>query len=177
MAEDFEIIKGCKANDSNCQRQLLESYSGYLAAIIKRYYPYSDNFQDVLQETWIQIFKNIGKYKEEGKLKAWLTQIAISQCFRELRKSKRIQYVDKLPDKQYCKEVAVSALNYKDLMMMVNQLKNPGRNVFVMHIIDGLSHKEIAEILQIKESTSRVHLTNARKKLKEILKMTSAISL
>lgn len=172
---DTDIIKGCKNNDPKYQKLLLEKYAGYLLAVIRRYCTRADVAQDILQESWIQIFKSFKQYEERGLLKGWIAKIAILQCYREIRKSNKIHFVESTPDVPIDIPNAIDNLNYEDLMKIVNKLKSPQRDVFAMKIIDGLNHKEIGAILNIKESTSRAHLTNARKKLQEMIKLTTAM--
>lgn len=154
---------------------LLEKYAGYLLVVIHRYCPSRHIAQDILQESWIQIFKSIHKYEERGFFKAWMAKIAITQCYKEIRKTTNIEFVASPPDVMADMPSAVDELNYKDLMKIINRLSSPQRDVFAMKIIDGLNHKEIGEILSIKESTSRAHLTNARKKLQRMINLTSVI--
>lgn len=173
---DKEIIIGCRANKPEFQKLLLQKYSGYMMAVIKRYCPNNEVAKDVLQESWIQFFLNIKEYEECGKLKSWLSRIAISQCFRVIRKTK-IRTVQMMPSEvPNCESLAISNLNYNDLMNIVNQLREVHRNVFVLYVVDGLSHKEISQLLQINESTSRVHLSNARSNLKKLLSISSNIT-
>ena len=167
--EDFDIIRGCKKNVRSSQQELLEKYSGYLMAVIRRYCKDNVVAQDIIQETWIQIFKNIKSYEEKGLLRAWMAKIAISKCYKQFRKSTRIDDLDQLPDAVDNTPNVIDHLQYEDLMKIVNTIGKPRRDVFVMKIIDGLSHKEISSILEIKESTSRAHLSNARKELRILL--------
>ncbi len=148
-------------------------YAGYLLSVIRRYCTHTGRAQDVLQETWISIFRNIQNYEEQGLFKAWISKIAITQCYKELRKNKQISYVDQTPDQLLVLPNVDSDLDYEDLMKIVNKLKSPHRNIFLMNVIDGLSHKEIGKLMNIAESTSRAHLTNARKKLRDMISVSS----
>ena len=173
--QDIDIIRGCKKNDRSSQQQLLEKYAGYLMAVIRRYC--NDNIvaQDILQEAWIQIFRSIDQYEEKGLLKGWMAKIAISMCYKQFRKKLKENYPEKLPDAIDCSPDALDKLQFEDLLKIVNTIDRPRRDVFVMNVIDGLNHKEISEILNIQESTSRAHLSNARKELRKLLTATTLL--
>ncbi len=173
--EDIDIIIGCRKNDRKSQLRLLEKYAGYLLAVIKRYCSRSNAAHDVLQETWIQIFNSLDQYEERGLLKGWMARIAISKCYKEYRKDSRLDYFKDLPDSVDYSPDAIDQLQYDDLMKLVNTISRPKRDVFVMNIIDGLNHEEIGAILKIKESTSRAHLSNARKELRALLSTSAFI--
>jgi len=170
---DIDIIQGCRDKNPEAQKALLEKHAGYLMAVIRRYCSDTGVAQDILQETWIQIFRNVDRYEENGKLKSWMARIAITQSYKQHRKKSLVDYKEECPDQQNLWPDALDNLNYRDLMQVVNRLKSPQRDVFVMYVIDGLKHKEIAKVMEISPSTSRVHLTNARKQLQKMIRITS----
>jgi RNA polymerase sigma-70 factor (ECF subfamily) len=175
---DQEIISGCKKHKAKYQKQLLEKYSGILMSTAMRYLKDESKALDALQETWIKVFNNIDKYEEEGKLQWWLKKVLINNILKT--KTKIIQLTDydsENNDKAWILPSVESKLNMEDLMKIVNTVPSPAKEVFIMNIIDGMNHKEIAEILSIKESTSRVHLTNARKYLRQLFTNSKEISI
>lgn len=149
---------------------LLEKYSGSLMATAMRYMKDEAKAKDVLQESWIKIFKALAKYKDSDKLLSWLKTIVINTSLSALRSQKAtIISIDQHDsNKLKCDASIESAINMKDLMKVIAEIPSPGREVFMMNILDGLSHKEIAGQMNISESTSRVHLTNARKYLRKV---------
>ncbi len=175
---DKTIIEGCKKHQAKYQKMLLEKYSPVLMATAMRYLKDSASAQDALQETWIKVFKNINRYQEEGKLGGWLKRILINTVLRA--KIKPTKDVELNATADYITTVRPdieSTLNVNDLMKVIETIPVPAKHVFMMNIIDGMSHREIAEVLNIKESTSRVHLTNARKYLKNILSQSKEMSI
>ena len=169
--ENIKLIKGCKDADPKVQRQLLEKYSGLLFSVALRYSIDRSEAKDILQESWINIFKGIIKYNHEGKLEGWMSRIVINVA---LRKKQNFHARTAIYNDTFYKELseapeALSQLHYDDLLRVVNQLPDGCREVFKMASIDGLKHKEIGLILGIEESTSRAHLTRAKKKLRDIL--------
>lgn len=171
---DEELIHGCKEASPNAQRGLLEKYTGLLYSVALRYAVDRSDAQDILQESWIKIFNGILKYKEEGRLTGWMTRIVINTALRKKQgfHSRTAVYVEVFNEDPMISPLALDKLHYDDLLKIVNMLPEMGREVFKMSAIDGLKHKEIAEILQIEESTSRAHLTRSRKKLQELVNNT-----
>ena len=169
--EIIQIIKGCQKGNAQAQRELLEHFSPMLYNVALRYAVDRSQAKDILQDAWINIFNGIQKYKHEGKLEGWMSRIVIHVALRKLDSSemKRSVYTDTFynPPKEDAK--ALQELHYDDLLRIVNQLPPLLCEVFKMSAIDGMRHKEIAELMQINESTSRAHLTRARKKLQELI--------
>ena len=125
--------------------------------------------EDVLQETYIRVFKSIHKYEETGTLPGWLTKIAVNCCLKELKRNKRLSFKEEelnfeksieLPD-------VYDKLSTEDLLAMLDTLPGSYRIIFNLNIIEGYSHQEIADILGIQASLSRTKLTRARKMLQE----------
>ena len=169
--ENVKLINGCKEAVPKAQRQLLEKYTGLLFSVALRYSTDRAEAKDILQESWINIFNGILKYNHEGKLEGWMTRIVINVA---LRKKQNFHARSAVYNGTFYENVSeepeiLSLLQYDDLLRIVNQLPVGCREVFKMSSIDGLKHKEIGEILGIEESTSRAHLTRAKKKLRDIL--------
>lgn len=169
--QNDELIKGCKNADPKAQRFLLDRYSALLFSIALRYSVDRAEAKDILQESWINIFRGIGRYNELGKFEGWMKRIVINVALRKRQNfhSKNAVYGDTFYDDISEEPLAISQLQYDDLLRLINQLPDGCREVFKMASIDGLKHKEIGEILDIEESTSRAHLTKAKKKLRVLI--------
>jgi RNA polymerase sigma-70 factor (ECF subfamily) len=169
--EDQFIIKGCIKNDRKYQRMLLEKYSGQLMGTAIRYNCNNQTAKDMLQETWIKVFGNLHKYKEEGKLLPWMKRILINTILRS-RQSNKMECVElsEWSEDAALHELPSDSLEMEDMIKMLDALRPASKEIFMMYVIDGFSHNEIGEILGITASTSRVHLANARKVLAELLK-------
>lgn len=168
------IISGCKNNDRKCQRALVDLYSGMLFTVCRRYFSDDASAQDALQEGLIRILKSINTYSEsKGNLVAWMRRIVVNECLRIIKKrglhfEEVNEYLMVVDDSAN----ALDLLHEEDLIRLINQLPDGYREVFNMNVIDAYTHKEIAKILNIKESTSRSQLTRAKKILqKQILKV------
>ncbi|MDF1697200.1 MAG: sigma-70 family RNA polymerase sigma factor [Saprospiraceae bacterium] len=167
-----ELIKGCKRGESGAQRQLLEYYTPLLFSIALRYAVDRAQAKDILQDAWIKIFNGIIRYTHEGRLEGWMSKIVIHTALRKLdsNEMKRSVYLGTFFDPPKEDAKVLQELQYDDLLRIVNQLPPLLREIFKMHVIDGLKHKEIAELMDIQESTSRAHLTRAKKKLQELIR-------
>lgn len=170
--KESKIIEGCKNGEELAQKRLLELYTPLLFSIALRYAVDRSQAQDILQDSWINIFNAIQKYKHQGKLEGWMSRIVINVALRKISAKEITQavYTDTFYDPPTEEPVAVTELQYDDLLKLVNQLPDVSREVFKMVAIDGLKHKEVGEILGIQESTSRAHLTRAKKRLQEIIR-------
>ena len=169
--DNTKLIKRCKDADPKAQRQLLDRYSGLLFSVALRYAKDRSEAKDILQESWINIFRGICNYRHEGKLEGWLCRVVINVALRKKQSfhERTAVYDGTFYDELSEQPEAIKHLQYDDLLRIVNQLPDGSREVFKMATIDGLKHKEIGAILGIEESTSRAHLTRAKKKLRIIL--------
>jgi RNA polymerase sigma-70 factor (ECF subfamily) len=149
----------------------LEKYSDFLASAARNYLSDKEMIMDALQETWIIIFNNIQGYEERGYFYPWAKKILLREIIRISKKEKAKEvFIGSLKTKdQVFKPSIERKLELQEVMKLVEKLRSPAREVFKLHVIDGLSHKEIGDLMNIKDSTSRVHLTNARKELKELI--------
>ncbi len=167
---DKKIIAGCQKCEPRYQRMLLKKYAPMLMAVAMRYMKKEAAAKDVLQDSWIKIFNAIDRYQDHQKLQSWLKTIVINTALSALR-TRKATIISLEPNQTLGLsggDEIESKLNMKDLMKVISEIPSPGREVFMMNIIDGMSHKEIGAQMGITESTSRVHLTNARKYLRKL---------
>jgi len=150
---------------------LLDKYSDTLMSIGMRYSNNRSIVLDAIQETWIIVFNQMDKYVEKGFFIAWAKKILIRELLRiKNKENSKIVYLNDIQNKNMAqKPAAEKKLELQEVMTLVAKIPSPAKDIFIMNVMDGLKHKEIAEIMNIKESTSRVHVTNARKFLKESL--------
>ena len=167
---ETDIIKYCKSGDAKGFRILTEKYASKLFGVCLRYMQDEDEAKDVLQDSFVKIFKNIDKYKPVGSFESWLVRITITTSLMALRKKKNgFSYLDAVEnDNWYVEPVVEQVLNEEDILNMILKLPYHYRIIFNLYVIDGYSQREIAELLQIKDSTVRTKLTRARKKMQEI---------
>lgn len=167
-----DIIVGCKNGDSKCQTRLVKSYAPVLLSICRRYTRDSETANDALQETFINIFKYIGGYKGTGSFEGWMKRIAANCSMTFQKKHFKVHYeMDELHDTSKHSEIPdiYSKMGKDDILKLLEHLPPALYNVFNLHVVEGFSHKEISEMLDISEGTSRGSLSRARTKLIAIM--------
>lgn len=165
-----ELILGCIEENSKYQKALFDKYSGLLLTICRRYFPDHSLAEDALQEGFIRIFKKLDQFKFEGSFEGWMKRIVVNICLRKLQKeTKRYDWseLDKSEIKPI-KPIAESGIYEEELLNLLERLPRGYRTVFNLYAIDGYSHKEIGEKLNITDSTSRSQLVKARKMLQKL---------
>lgn len=164
-----EIIQGCKAGKEDAYRALVDLYADRLMGTCMRYLRDHQKAEDVLQETYILIFKSIHKYEETGNLEGWLHRIAINTCLKELRKKQRLSFSQEELVFENLSELpsVYDKFSSEVLLTMLDKLPEAYRIIFNLNVIEGYSHKEISEMLNIQSSLSRTKVTRARKMLQD----------
>jgi RNA polymerase sigma-70 factor (ECF subfamily) len=168
--DEREIILGCIAGRPKAQKALFDIYAPKLYVVCLRYLKDQMRAQDVLQDTFVKIFANIGNYKSEGAFEGWLKRIAVNTCLDQLRKDKKLLTdvsLDDVSHKLAHQDYSAEKLMADDLLKLVQALPDGYRTVFNLFAIEGFSHQEIAQQLSISESTSKTQYLRARAYLKE----------
>lgn len=167
-----EIIKGCKSGKRRFQNALVHNYAPMLMAVCSRYCRDKEHAKDALQETFINIFKYIDSIKEINSAEAWMRKVAVTCCIAMYRKKVMPKYLEITPSVELLNieipEVFAN-LEVEELLQIIDQLPEGLRIVFNLHAVEGYSHKEIGDLLNIGVSTSRANLTRARKMIISIL--------
>ncbi len=167
---DISIIEGCRKQQPLFQKALFEKYSKLLFSTCLRYVSDSAQAKDVLQESFIRIFKYFDKFDpEKGELKSWMQRVCINQALSHLRAKKTFLELENLPIEPVTNPIALSQLQMDDLLAEIRKLPLPYRTVFNLYHVEGYSHAEIAKLLKIKASSSRSILTRAKEKIRKIL--------
>ena len=170
--KDADIIKGCQLKDPVYERLLVEKYAAVLLTVSRRYARSKMEAEDVLQDAFIKIFENMNKYKiGRGSLEGWMRTIVIRTALRDYRDkypmTKNIEFISH--EQQMIGADIIEKLNEEDLLKIIGELPEGYRQIFNLYVIDGYSHKEIGNMLNITESTSRSQLTRAKGILKKKL--------
>ncbi len=169
--QEKDLIQACVRKERWAQKSLYEDYYGTLMGVCLRYSNNREDALDILHDGFIKIFKHIEKYQPGTSIVAWMRRIMVNTAIDFYRKAvrRRTEDLDKVYDKQISDADAISALSEKEVLEAVRSLTPSYRTVFNMYVIEGYSHREIAEKLEITESTSRSNLVKARMKLKHII--------
>jgi len=165
--DERQLIKGCLENRKEDQKELFRRFSGKMLSVCRRYARHEMEAEDMLQDAFVKMFKNLDAYKGNGSFEGWLRRItintAIKHCQRKSFSNELLGY-EKLPDNRYYGNTG-SPLDEDFLLQLVSDLPDGYRLVFNLYAIEGFSHAEIAEMLDITASTSRSQLVKARRLL------------
>jgi len=168
---DQHIIQGCKKGNSQSQKMLYQKYKAMLFGICLRYAKDRMEAEDFLQEGFMRIFKDLYQYQPTSGLGAWLRKVMVNCCLRQIQKKKlKFQEVDwnQLIDKNEPEENTIDLSKEKILIKMIQQLPDGYRMVFNMYVIEGFTHQEIADYLDISVNTSKSQLSRAKTNLKKL---------
>lgn len=171
--KEQQIVEAFRRGDTSAMDDLFTLFSGYLMGVGTRYIADDDELKDVLQEAFIKIFTQFHsfQYRGKGSLKAWMMRIMVNECLMALRQKRRIDVVDNeevpdLPDE----EPDTEGLDSNVLMEMIRRLPEGYRQVLNLYVIEGLSHKEIGQMLHIKPDSSASQLHRAKAMLAKMIK-------
>jgi RNA polymerase sigma-70 factor (ECF subfamily) len=136
-----------------------------------RYSENTDDANDVLQEGFIKVYKSLSKFRREGSFEGWVRRIFINTSIEHYRKKVKLYNVTEVQENTIEDDSldALDSLATKDVLNIINELSPGYKQVFNMHVIEGYSHKEIAELLGITEGTSKSQLARAKSVLKKII--------
>ena len=167
-----QLIALCIKQDRKAEYELYKLSYSYLMSICMRYSRDKDSASEALNAGYLKILKNLESYRPEIPFKAWIRRIMVNTLIDEYRKNKRerekVTYVEEYFESANFSDVneALSKINCKQIFEEIGKLPEATKKVFNLFIIDGYSHKEIGEMLDISEGTSKWHLNSARQRLK-----------
>ena len=169
--EERDLLQACIHKERWAQKVLYEEYYGRMMGVCLRYSNNKEDALDILHEGFIKVFKNLTKYEPETSLTAWIRRIMVNTAIDFYRKNvrRRTEDIDEAFDISSADPDAISLITTEEILSVVQELSPAYRAVFNLYIIEGYSHKEIADLLEITESTSRSNLVKARLKLKAML--------
>lgn len=172
--KEKHIVSLFQKGDSTAMDKLYKEYADYLTGVCTRYISDEDTLKDVLQESFIKIYTQFHQfeYRGKGSLKAWITKIVINEALIQLQKERQIlipiqeanisDVTDEEPD--------TDGMDTGTLLTFIRRLPSGYRTIFNLFVIEEKSHKEIAEILQIKPNTSASQFLRAKKMLAEMIR-------
>lgn len=167
------VFKLQKEYNSEVFRTLYDSLAPKLYALCLRYMKNGDEAKDVLQESFVIIFEKINTFKNEGSFEGWAKQITVRHCIYHLKKNKlsidikdnHLQYTEQ---REFDLDVQETAIK-NQLKNALRQLPDGFRTIINLYILEGYSHSEIAEMLNINEGTSRSQLNRAKAALRKLI--------
>ena len=171
IQDEQAFIQACIAKERWAQQLLYESFYSNMKAVCNRYANNDDDALDILHEGFIKVFRHIAKYQVGTSLASWIKRIMINTSIDYYRKMtrRRTEDLESQYDLSSSEPDIISQLSAEDIVNALQTLTPAYRNVFNLYVIEGYAHKEIADILDITESTSRSNLVKARNKLRVLL--------
>lgn len=172
------LLEQIRHGDKKAMKEFYCHYSGYLNAVCSRYIACDEDVRDVLQESFIKIFSSIDKfcYKGDGSLKAWMSKIAVNESLTLLNKKEKLAIVqygsdipDTIDDNDDDEGPDTGDIPVRAIQAMIRKLPTGYRTVFNLYVFEGKSHKEIAEMLNLKESSSASQLHRAKALLAKMI--------
>lgn len=171
QVNEEQLIQGCLRRDRLAQKHLYDTFSPKMYPLCCRYVKDLDDAEDVLVTAFTHILERIGQYRGEGSLEGWIKRTVINESLSFLRQKKNMYMTTNIEDAET--ELIAhhdhDPLAAEDLLQMIGELPPGYRIVFNMYAVDGYSHKEIAEQLNISENTSKSQLSRARVYLQKLL--------
>jgi len=174
--EESRLINGCLKGRRADQRDLYERYKGQMFAICLRYARCTADAEDMLQEGFLKVYRDLHQYKPEAPLGAWMRRVVINTALEHLRRNKNSNATDNDNVRILrleTEEKALSELTAQELRQRITELPDDFRAVFNLYAIEGFSHLEIADMLDISVANSKVRLNRARGILKRSIAETN----
>jgi len=165
MEQDLQLIKDCLKNNRASQKQLYQQYAEVMLGVCYRYTKSMADAEDVLQEGFIRVFKNLHQYRQEGEVGAWIRRIMVTTALNFLKRNAKYQNdlaFDKIEMHPVTDENPEIILNTKELASLIQQLPTGYQTIFNLHAVEGYSHVEIGALLGITDGTSRSQYARAR---------------
>ena len=165
------MIDGCKRRSKKHEEFFFKKYYGYVMGISLSYSKSRDLALEITNDAFMKCFDSFKKMDEAPSLKPWLRRIAVNTAIDYYRKDKRFQnHLEADGETPVFDEVyAPDQLAFEDIIKLLKQLPEDQQLVFNLYEVEGYSHREVAERLEITESSSRVYLTRAKTKLRQLI--------
>lgn len=166
------MLKGCVKNQATAQQELYYRYSPGMLSVCYRYAKSREDAEDMLQEGFIKVFGQIKQFQNKGALEGWIRRIIVNTCINNLKKNRKFaESLDLIhASGVHIREESIpSIVQAKQVIECIRMLPIGYRTVLNLYAIEGYSHREIAAMLDIEESTSRSQYTRAKNMLEEIL--------
>jgi len=159
------IIKGCIAGDRASQKKLYDIFAHKMMGVCLWYARNREEAEEILQDGFMRVFTYISKFKGEGSFEGWIRKIMVNAALVKYRNKSHLRaVVEYNPDEHETKETnsPIEILEAKELVKLVQRLTPGYRIVFNLYVLEGMKHREIAEMLGISEGTSKSNLADAR---------------
>lgn len=171
MTEE-QLLEGCLRNNALAQEELYHTYGPKMLGVCFRYAKTKEDAEDMLQEGFIKVYSQIHQFRGEGSLEGWIRRIVVHTCINNLKKNKKFSNNIELTHAQFLhnrEDLIPALIQAKQVVDCIRLLPLGYRTVLNLFAIEGFSHREIGQMLDIEESTSRSQYTRAKGLLEELL--------
>ncbi len=170
-----QIIDGCRKADNCARRELYERYSRLIFGVLCRYVPSRTEAEDLLHDTFITIFTRVKEFRGEGSFEGWCRRIAVHTALDHLRRNDRLELVEIESNLVATNQTAISPdvldrFTTEEVVALIDKLTPTARTIVNLRAAEGLDYHQIAEVLNIKESTARSQFRRARETLLGLLR-------
>ena len=169
---EADLIQGCIAQDRRMQEEMYRRFSPKMYGVCLRYAGNADDAQDVLQEGFIKIFRKLDSFRREGSFEGWVRRVFVNTAIEHFRRKHYMQPVTEREENSIEGKTltALDDMGEKDILKLVQQLSPGYRTVFNLYVVEGFAHREIAEMLNITEGTSKSQLSRAKVILQDMIR-------
>ncbi|MFB9055209.1 RNA polymerase sigma factor [Mariniflexile ostreae] len=164
-----QLIEDCKSDNTKAQSELYKLFSSKLFSICLKYSRNYAEAEDNLQDSFLTIFSKIEQFKHKGSFEGWLKRITVNTVMQRYRKEKVFEIVNETAADEIEIDIDEEEVSLDFLLKCIQNLPDRYRLVFNLYVLDGYSHKEIAEMLSINIGTSKSNLARARQQLKDTI--------
>jgi RNA polymerase sigma-70 factor (ECF subfamily) len=164
------LLKKAKSGDTQAQKWLYNKYAPVMLSVCRQYIKDLQFAEDVMVSGFVKVFKYLDSFRQEGSFEGWIRKIMVRESITYLRGRQPIVYDDEVCERNSEKQISVSSdLDLEQIQLLIDALPEGYKMVFILYAIEGYSHREIAEMLEVTESTSKSQLFKARKMLQQKL--------
>ncbi|MCX6316731.1 MAG: RNA polymerase sigma factor [Bacteroidetes bacterium] len=169
---ESDLIKGCMEGNRRMQEELYNRFSSRMYAVCLRYAGNSEEAEDILQEGFIKVFKKLDSFRNEGSFEGWIRRIFVNTAIEHFRRKRYLMPVTEKEENTIEGKYnsVLDDLGAKDILALVQELSPGYRTVFNMYVVEGYTHKEIADMLGISEGTSKSQLSRAKVILQDMVR-------
>jgi len=166
-----QLISKASKGNRKAQHELYQLFAPKMLSVCRQYLKKQELAEEVMLTGFMKVFTHLGSYKSQGSFEGWIRRIMVNESISQLRKDKKLYFKDESVLENSLEHVAYleSALEVEEIQKMIDSLPNGYKTVFVLYAVEGYKHSEIAELLQISESTSKTQLFKARKMLQGLV--------
>lgn len=169
---DSDLIAGCIAGNRKMQQELYQRFAPKMFGVCLRYAGNTEEAEDILQEGFVKVFRKIDSFRSEGSFEGWVRRIFVNTAIEHFRRKTYLQPVTEREEEtiegSYLS--VLDSLAERDIIGLVQQLSPGYRTVFNMYVVEGYTHKQIAESLGISEGTSKSQLSRAKIILQDMVR-------